>query len=180
MTRLVLAVSAACGLKLAIMIPIWAQKASKTSFLDFLAFANTMLTDAMLFFFAAYALIHYLRGYNLCSHQRKRMDASSTTSTISGLSAGNIRSIRSTRSDSGGSRSSRTSIPSTTTSIASTTASIVDHRTRISIPMSTFLRGQDDYFGTARGMVEGNFGEFGGAQFTDTTLDHGVPQSLLE
>ncbi|KAK6515774.1 hypothetical protein TWF281_004364 [Arthrobotrys megalospora] len=162
-----------CAIKLAITIPIWAEKASQTSFLGLLELANSTLTDWMLFIFAAYALLQYIGGYGVCSHRRARRHTS-TSSVVSRSSRWSGSSIGSSHSSDSGDNRSVSSVSSVSSvrssgyyansetssfSFTSATTSVIEHRTRISIPMDRFLfGGRDDSFRSALGMLEGNLG----------------------
>ncbi|KAF3082519.1 hypothetical protein TWF569_004063 [Orbilia oligospora] len=167
-----LAVFLACALKLAVTVPTWAQKARKKSFFEFLALVDSMLTDWMLFIVITYVLLHYLNKYG--SNKRKKGGRySSTSSKISRSSGGSDRSICSGSSITIRSNASYMSLGSITTSV-------IDYHNDVSFSMEQFLKGRDEYFLTAKGMVEGSFGEIDGSRIWDSGVEYGRREALLE
>ncbi|KAK6518619.1 hypothetical protein TWF506_005754 [Arthrobotrys conoides] len=166
------AVFLACALKLAVTIPTWAQRARQTSFYEFLALANSTLTDWMLFIVATYVLLHYLRKHNTGSQQKRRR----YTSISSNISTSSRRSGSSAWSGSNITVRSNTSYMT----LSSVTTSVIDRHTQASPPMEQFLKCRDEYFLTAKGMVEGSFGELGGARVWNSGAEYGRLEALLE
>ncbi|KAK6503717.1 hypothetical protein TWF481_008721 [Arthrobotrys musiformis] len=170
----------ACVFKLIVTIPTWAQQAKKTSFFEFLALANSTLTDWMLFIVATYVLLHYLGGHSTsCTHHVRKKRSHTSNASVSSPTSRSSKNSRSSTRSSGSNISMRSY--STHTSDSSTATSVIDRRTSISVPMEQFLRGRNEYFDTARGMVEGSFGELGGSGAWRLSVEHGgLFQSVSE
>ncbi|KAF3312560.1 hypothetical protein TWF173_007170 [Orbilia oligospora] len=166
-----LVVFLACALKITVTVPTWAQKARKKSFFEFLALLDSMLTDWMLFIVITYVLLHYLNKYGT-NKRKKGGRYSSTSSKISRLSGGSDRSMC----------GSNITIRSNASymSLGSITTSVIDRHNDVSFSMEQFLKGRDEFFLTAKGMVEGSFGEIDSSRVWDSGVEYGRREALLE
>ncbi|KAK6342494.1 hypothetical protein TWF718_007897 [Orbilia javanica] len=160
----------ACAVKLVATIPTWARKARKISFFDFLALTNSTLTDWMLFIVATYILLYYIGKSKGRPRRRPRHGYAPTPST---------------RSDASIFSGSDVTAGSDASHLASDPAAepVIDNsHTQVTYPMEQFLRGRDEYFLTARGMIEGSFDGFGRASAAawNSGVEYGRMETLLE